>query len=639
MRRRWSKSAVFGLVVLGSFATTNIFAADLNADDATDPEKIFLYRIVISPLRAVQKLLHIPQNVSVLDRQDLDHLPVNDPAEALNYVSGVDVSSRTGFGHFTPLSIQGSESRHVLVMVDGIPFNTQASGQADILSALPLNNLDRIEVIEGSASSSWGSSLGGVINLITKTPTPSAVPKGHVTSSWAGFRTKEDSFDATGSVGNLGYFISGDYRESGGSRIKGGTQNKDDTLQKKWFGKLVYPVSEILKATFSSGYSEADVNEGLYASDGTRTHVPYTARYGLLRFEADPDEKNHWEATLKSNRQLINTDSFDGVAENLSSNVRTQNNYYGLELKSVTHFRQEDTLVIGGDISDTVLKSTQLSRSKTIAPGAPYANYTWRLDPFDVISGARYDFNEEFGEQFNPSLGAVYHVPNLPETLFRANVSRSFNAPPILWKFFKDVSPGVTANNPDLRPERAWTYETGLESRVGKPLWLKVNFFLSDIDDAINTVARQDGFFIKRNFEKFRQKGFKFESRFTFTKTLSLLFSADFNDVENRLTKVTVRNRGVTRPGYRLGLEGEACDGIRFNINGRYQHWDSSPGAQPNDRKFIFDAKISKKLTTLAGVDISYFGSVYNLTNSKYWSDRDFPLPQRYFEGGITLDF
>ena len=614
---------------------------DLKMEDATDPENIFLYRVVVSPLRVPQKLSHTSQNVTVLDQADIQNLPANDPSEALVYDAGMDVSSRTGFGHLTPLSIQGSESRHVLVMVDGIPFNTQASGQADILTTLPLNNLDRIEVIKGSASSAWGSALGGVVHLITKTPvhSDSTVPKGHVTGSWAGFRTQQDGFDLTGSMGALDYFLSGEYCISGGSRIKGGTVNRDDTLQRKWFGKWVYLFSDVLTATFSGGYSDVELNEGVYPSDGTRNHLPYQTRYGLLRFDVDPDDIHHWEAALKSNRQLINSDTFDGVTEDLLSNVRTQDNYYGAELKSVTKFRVEDTLVVGGDISDHILKSTQLITSKEILFGAPYANYTLVLDPVDIIAGARYDLNEEFGEQFNPSAGAIYHIPGAPDSLLRVNVSRSFSAPPVLWKYFEDIAPGFTANNPDLRPERAWTYEAGLESRPWQALWLKLNFYRSDIRDAISTVARDDGLFIKQNFDRFRQQGFEFQSRLALTKKIFALFSTDFNDVEDRTTERTVTNRGVTRPGFRVGLEGEAGCGVRFNINGRYERWDSSFAAGPNDRKFIFDSKISKELTTVRGVAITCFLSIYNLTNSKYWSSSDFPLPQRTFEGGVTLEF
>ena len=578
------------------------------------------------------------ESVSVLDQKTLENLPVNDPAEALYYVPGIDVSPRTRFGHFTPLSIQGSESRHVLVMVDGIPFNTQASGQADVLSALPLNNLDRIEVIEGGSSSVWGSSLGGVVNLITKTPTHSPVPKGHVTGSWAGFDTKENSFDVTGAIKKLDYFFSGDYRESGGSRVKGDAGNRDDTLSKKAFGKLVYPLSDILRATASFGSSDIEVNEGVYPSAGSRQHIPYDARYGLIRLDADPEERNHYETALKFNRQLIRVDTLDGFDGGLQSGVRTSDNYYGFELKNVRKFREEDTFVMGGDLSYHILKSSQLVSARNILFGAPYTNYTLVLDPVDVIAGARYDFNEEFGGQFSPSLGAVWHAPASPETLVRVNVSRSFNAPPLLWRYFEDLAPGVTASNPDLQPERAWTYEAGVESQPWEKLFLSFKAYHSEIEDAIATVER-NGLFIKDNFDRFRQQGFALESRLALAKEWALSFAANFNDAENRNTHLTVRNRGVTRPGFLLGLQGQVPCGLRVNLIGRYDRWDSSPSALANDRTFIFDGRLSKKMATIRGVGVTCFLNVYNLTNSKYWSDIDFPLPERYIEGGVTLDF
>ncbi len=613
-------------------------AAEPDATIPADYEKVYLYRIVVAPLRAPQKLLHIPVNVHVLDQNELRDIPASDPAEALSYIPGVDVSPRTRFGHFTPLSIQGSESRQVLVMVDGIPFNTQASGQADVISALPLNNLDRIEVIQGPASSVWGSSLGGVINLVTKTPEHSPVPKGHVTGSWAEFHTNQQSFDVTGAIEKLDYFFSGEFRDAGGSRVKGNAGNRDDTLSKKGFGKVVYPLSDVLKATALYGSSDVEVNEGVYPSFGFRQHIPYDARYGLVRLEADPGERSQYEGAFKFNRQLIRVDSLDGFDGGLISGVRTADNYYGAELKNIRQFREEDTLVTGADLSYHILKSSQLVSARNIFFGAPYANYTMVMGSVDLIGGARYDFNEEFGEQFSPSLGAVLHAPSAPQTLLRVNVSRSFNAPPVLWRFFDNVAPGVTASNPDIQPERAWTYEAGMETRPWEKLFLSFKVHRSEIEDAIATVQR-NGLFIKDNFNRFRQQGFTFESRLNMTKEWILSFASTFNDAEDLNTHLTVRNRGVTRPSFRLGLQGQAPGDVRLNLLGRYDRWDSSPSAAPNDRTFIFDGRLSKELTTIQGVGVTCFLNAYNLTNSKYWSDDNFPLPERYFEGGFTLEF
>ena len=352
--------------ILVLFFCAFALAAEPEEKGVKDIENLYLYRIVVSPLRIPQEIEHIPQNISVVDQGEISNLPVSDPSEALALMPGVDVSSRTSFGHLVPLSIQGSESRHVLVMMDGIPFNTQASGQADILPALPLQALDRIEVIKGSASSAWGSSLGGVVHLITKSPSPSSAPTGHLASSWSGFRSQNHLFDVSATQGHLGYYFSGEYQESGGARIKGGTFNRDDTLMKKGFGKLVYDLSENVSAMASYGYSGADINEGVYPSDGTRNHVPYYARYGLFRLSMEQSERSHAEAVFKFNRQFISMDSLDGNTETLSSHVRTRDNYNGVEFKNATTFREKDALVLGADISYHILKSTQLSRSKNI---------------------------------------------------------------------------------------------------------------------------------------------------------------------------------------------------------------------------------------------------------------------------------
>lgn len=595
--------------------------------------------IVVSPTRAPKKVSDTSMNITVISEEDLKSLPAADPAEALTYVPGVDVIQRTRFGHFVPLAIQGSQSRHVLVMVDGIPFNTQASGQADILPALPLGNIRRIEVVRGSATSAWGSSLGGLINIVTKDPAQSQVPKGSVSAAFAEFKTQRESFEVSGLIQKLGYYFSGEYRQSGGARTKGGTENREDTLQKKFFGKWTFPFSDIVKMMASFGYSGAKINEGVYPSSLTRTEVPYYARYGQARVDFDPEEKRHFEAAVKFNRQLIHFETLDGITNDSFGLVKTEDNYYGSELKGVFGFREKDTLVIGYDLSFTVLKTTLMDDSRDILSHAPYANYTLVLPPFDLIGGLRYDVNGEYGDQLNPSFGVVYHVGGVPRTVLRFNVTRSYNPPPLLWPYFEDVFPGFTANNPDIRPERSMDYEAGIESEAVENLWLKFSVYRSDVRDGIITDVNDEGFFIKKNVERFRQQGFQFESNLKVTKETSLYFAAGYNDVEDRMTHEKVRNRGVTKPNYRLGLKVETPWGFLFHILGRYDRWDSSPDLDPNDRTFIFDGRLSQKIPLVRGVDGTFFFNAYNLTNSKYWMDSDFPLPERYFEGGVTIEF
>ena len=595
--------------------------------------------MILSPRRFLQRTDRVPENVIVLGREKLKNLPANDPSEALTYLPSIDVTPRTKFGHFTPLSIQGSESRHVLVMVDGIPFNTQASGQADILPALSLTPLERIEVIQGAASSAWGSGLGGVVHLITKDPASSVLPKGSVSSAWSEFREQTQSVEAGGLAGNLGYYFSGDYREAGGSRTKGGTGSREDTLQKKAFGKFVYRWTDLVKLTSSFGTTGAEVNEGIYPSDGTFNEVPYDARYGQVRLEADPGDSRHVEAALKMNRQFIRTDNRDGLTQDLYSSTKVQDHYYGAEVKSVTKFRQEDTFVAAYDVSTTVLKTNLMAVSRDVLVQAPYGSYNWVQGPLELVAGARYDANREYGGQFNPSFGAVYQIQGDHPTTLRVNAARAFSAPPLLWKYFEDIAPGLTVNNPDLRAERAWVYETGADTQVARGFRVGARVFRSDISDAITTVSNDDGFYMKQNFNRFRSQGFEWHGTAQVDDRWTVSFAALFNDVQNRATRLTVQNRGVSSPGFRIETAYRAPGDLQFQLFGRYDRWDSSSALQPNDRKFIFDGRISKRISGLNGLDLTAFLNAFNLTNSKYWMASDFPLPERYFEGGMTVEF
>ena len=599
-------------------------------------EKIDLGEIVFSPTRSWRDTKHTSENITVVTANKIKKMGAHNPSEALSNIPGIDVTERLRFGHTTPLSIQGSSSRHVLVMVDGIPFNTQASGQADILPALPLENIQQIEVMKGSASSAWGSSLGGVIDIITKDPIASPTPKGNVTVEQSEFRRERESVELTGTAGTVGYYFMGDYEDSGGARTRGGTSNKEDTLQRKYFGKISSSFSDTLLMTTSAGYSGVEINEGVYPTNGTWQHVPYEARFGQVRFALDPEESQHYEAALKLNRQHLVTDTMNGTTNMLTSSAKTWDNYIGGELKGTRNFREADVLVFGYDISTHTLKSSQMHVARDIVLQAPYVNYTWSQDAWDVMGGLRYDWNEEFGDQISPTVGSVYHIDE--KTLFRANVSQAFHAPPLVWKYFEDSAAG-SANNPDIKAERAWVYEAGVESSYFSPFWFKLSGYRSDVYDAIATTKNEQGLNYKKNFQEFRQQGAELESKYKLSQELEFLFAANFNNAEDNISHTMVRNRAVTRPSFRLGFDYNDPRIFRFNLSGRYNRWDSSPTAFPNDRKFIWDAKLSKDFLKTANIQWTGYVNGYNLTNSKYWSSINFPLPERYFEAGLKLDF
>ena len=586
---------------------------------------IRLEKIIITSKRISVGVSSVTENVSVAGAEEIEKFPAGNLSEALSYISGIDIEPRQGFSRATSLSIQGSDSRHVRLMIDGIPMNNQASGQADP-TKFPIENIERIEVIKGPSSNVWGSGLGGVINIITKDTGTTEIPQGSLTTSFAEFRTKKESFNLSGKLNNLGYYFFSSYMESGGQGLV------DDVLEKKAFGKISYDLKSAGKIISSFGYTGSDVNSG-ELPDKTWEAQPQQIRYGKIGWESNRDGVS-MKIDLKFTHQNIITKSFGTVNDiNPSSIVRTKDSLVELSLNSAFHPRENDLLVMGVDINRDELKSTYIAEAKNAKLFAPYANYTLKLNPWDFNFGLRYDYTTEFGRELSPSLGILYYLKDIPETFIRARVSRAFNVPPLLWKYYSGVMPVVWDDNLGIDPERAWVYELGWESKPIPKIWYKLSLYRADISDAIDNAQNDAGQWIKKNFKKFKRQGVELQFKIDIFESLKFSASGGFNDVESRSSGDRVRN-DTPRQSFDLGVDYKNKKGLCLSLRSYYDRWSKVPGYEPNDRKIMSDLKISQEYKKL-----TFFLNIHNLTNSKYWADSFYPIPERYFEGGFTFEW
>lgn len=258
---------LFGLfIILAFFRSLDMCWAD--------SDKIDLGDILVTNRRFQINSVDSTENVLIINQQDIEAMPARNLADIFIYSPGVDVEPQRGFGRATSISIQGSDSRQIRVMVDGMPFNPQSSGQVNP-SQFPTGNISRIEVIKGSSSSLWGSGLGGVVNIISKEPSDSQKMGVRYTQVFSEFHTRRESTEMTGRLGRVGYYLLWDYM------ISGGEGPRADVLEKKGFGKFVFEDVDLGKLTFLFGYSGADVNSGRYP-DGTWQAQPYKTTYGKL---------------------------------------------------------------------------------------------------------------------------------------------------------------------------------------------------------------------------------------------------------------------------------------------------------------------------------------------------------------------
>ncbi|MFH2138984.1 MAG: TonB-dependent receptor plug domain-containing protein [Candidatus Omnitrophota bacterium] len=597
----------------------------LNAD-TVNGEEIDLGKIIFSARRAPLKLSQIADNSTVVGKDYIEGLPCGDAGDVLGYIPGIDVEPRQGFGRPTSISLQGSQSRQVRVMVDGIPFNSQASGQVN-LSQFPAGNIDRVEIIQGASSCVWGSGLGGVVNIITKETGDTLKPQGNALISFAEFGTQKQSLDARGKQGDMGYYFFTSHAESGGKKPK------DDVLENKSFGKLSYDLHAAGRIVTSFGYSAADANTGEFP-DKVWQSQPYRTRYGKISWEisgADMDSRIEFKQSV----QKLMTRSYAVITDlEPYETIKTKDVLSQVSLITSLCLRDNDLLVVGTDLDQNRLESSYLTQSKNLKVQAPYVNYTRGGEELDINCGLRYDNNSEFGQDLSPSLGAVYRLDPESHTILRGTVSRTFNAPPLLWKYYDEGLSGLTIS-PELEAEHAYVYEIGVERNLRPDLWTRLSVYRADVYNAIaaaqNPITSQ---WFMKNFEKFRRQGAELSGKLDVNSRLNIFCSGGFNDIENRQTQQTVKGAGAARQTFQMGIDYKNLQGLRFVLKGYYKRWNQLAWALPNDRKMLFDAKISQQIK-----DITFFLNVFNITNSSYWSDNYFPDPERYFEAGISLDW
>lgn len=597
-------------------------------------EVIDLTPIIISAQRYASRANTVAENVSVLGQGSLDNPYAKQISEVLQNVPGVDISLKSGVLEATTLSIHGSDARHVRLMVDGIPFNTQLSGQANPVR-VPLSNIKRIEIIKGGASSVWGSSLGGVINIITKNTGDSAVPRGSFTTMAGEFGTTENSLELSGKIKETGYYFSGSFLKTNGTDIRSSAEAE------KFFLKAAHPLNDLIQVNALFGYSGGVSQSGLQVNKQWIS-APFISRYGKIELETR-DEDNKFSAAYKYNDQYVagdmwNYTSGDSLVPFTSS--RNKDLYQGLSIQKNWRVREEDELLAGADFDWHIFKSSNyLSDSKDIGIKAYYANYTFVKGHWRVIPGSRFDDNQHFGSQFSPSMGLVYDVQDERRSVLRTKVSRAFNAPPLMWIYNADNF-FMIRPNPDLKAERALVYEIGGETRFIDKMRIKVDLFRADVQDGIARAIDSDNFSYYANFQKFRRQGVELATTYEVNPRFQITGGAAFTDVINRATGESVRDSGMARQSFLIGLQYKDQNGLSAKVDTFYKRWTSQPSLEPNDRKFIINGRISKIfISPRYKITPEVFLNLYNLTNSKYWSNINDPLPKRYFEGGISINF
>jgi vitamin B12 transporter len=614
----FSHLTVAARTVALTICATTLFPAAVRADEEMEVLRM-LYResdLVVTATRAPKPLSQVAENVSVITADEIEAINAHTLADVLQYVTGVQVERRGGPGSFATLSVQGSDPRHVRVMVDGVTLNDISANSAET-GAFPVQSIERIEIVKGPASSSWGSSLGGVINIITRSPDPDRRFGGSAYASLGERGTTDLRAGLSGTSGAVGYHLSAG--GISGDGIPPGTHFDGGNL----YAKLQYEPTKEAQLQFTLGYTKWSRGDGRVPSFGvalgtgfehlfSSASLRYELRDGLSLEVSGHAIRRHavnFANDLAGGGEVIRR-AFDDLNGGGSVKANWQGNHQNL----LAGFDYDNGTVD----SDNILDGRQ-----GLETWALYVNDTLTWGNVSVTPGVRYDHTSTSGSFVSPSLGLTWQP--VEGTVLRAAVARGFSAPPLSFAF------GIGISNPRLREESVWSYSIGLESSLMDLAVLKATGFLHEIDDVI-TIDPAAGSLVNRGRQ--RRRGAELELRTTpvFHTSLQAGFAyieADVPGAEITPPRSTV-NIGIDYSDSRVG---------RGSLRGHYIRWNADPSFNGRFRAVIWDLNLARTIVERDSRNVELFFTAHNLFNGSQYTDSLFPNPRRWFEGGVRFRF
>lgn len=458
------------------------------ADDADR-----LDQVVVTATRVEQPLSDVLAATTVLTREDIERLQPVSLQDLLRGLPGVSLTNTGGPGKQTSLSLRGTEYDHVLFLLDGVRMGSATSG-APAFQDIPVEQIDRIEIVRGPVSSLYGAdAVGGVIQVFTRRPDAPFTPEfglghgsygtykgyagvsGRGETAWYSLRVGREETDGINACRGDEATFAGcftwepdhdGYRNQTVS-LRGGVR----------FGRAWEAEATALRAEGRTDYDGSFTNE----VDSVQQAIGATLRYGA-------GEAMAW--TFSAGQSLDEADDFlDGV---LMTRFDTRRDQAAVQGDFVIG---QGRLSIGADWrDDKVESSTVFDRGERDNVGV-FGQWQQGFGAHRVQLSVRHDDDEQFGGE---TTGKVAWGWDFTEALrLTAAYGTAFKAPS-----FNDLYyPGFS--NPDLVPETSRSIELGLSGRHGWGGW-SVNAFDTEIEDLI---AFDGTLFIPNNIDQAHIQG------------------------------------------------------------------------------------------------------------------------------------
>ncbi|MCC7261479.1 MAG: TonB-dependent receptor [Candidatus Latescibacteria bacterium] len=657
-------------------------AADLSI--ALEVSAVELPGVVVSATRRAQLFAEAPVSMAVAQAPELQTHNSFTLSGPLTYVAGVNqVGSQVDIRGSSGYS-QGTGSR-VLLLLDGFPMLSADLGDIK-WDAVPTEEVERVEVIKGAGSALYGTgALGGVINVITRQPSPTPQTRFRLLSgqysqpAYRAWRWTEDPMYLAGvdlshsrSFGPTGLIV------AGGHQRTAGYEENDEFRRYHLYAKVVRPLGGTGRWT----------SLARWASDDHEVFLQWRDRQHPLQVP-----KGDEGASTLSRKLYLSSEYYQMRGPALGYKLKGyyfrtdfENSRAAGGLASVGHKLGAETQLDYTGLEHLALSlGSAATLDRVVAPGdfigerqaynlALYAQGTRRLPPWaEVIGGLRYDrHHRDTGsaeellrcvvpvgrarptqQQLSPQLGVAFFPA--AHTTLRASVGRGFRAPSISEVFTQAEASGVLiCPNPSLRAERSWSYEVGARQTVGRFMRVDVALFWNTFEGLVEArpdPALGEGVLAAsfRNLDRARVRGLELEQQLALPGGLrwraayTLLDAVEFLDAQTPLppyggqelvageqAPLPYRARHLLNTG--LAAErGRARGGVEFRYMSRFRRVS---GLFPEGRRDLVPVYLVDLFTGWRMRELDLTLRIDNVLNYHYvLTERELRSPRRFSVG------
>ena len=506
------------------------FAAEENLQEFS------LDTMVVTATRTAMTVKETPSTVEIVDSKKLEQTQAKTLHDALKGALGVNVFN--DFQGRSNVSIRGSESRHVLIMVDGKRLGGEAaynSANAWDVDRIRMEDVERVEIIRGPAGALYGSdAMGGVINVITKTPDKTTADinyeygwyedgkgagyKGNLYLQGAegnysykinaGLNKNRPYLDPKGSGDSMNFYgkqqplsLNVGYKFDNGNELSVDFSKIKEDNQKSTTSTNVMVPGKVWQDKVQTIYNDNKRTDYAITYKGSDDKQDWMFRAYKSVFDKHYMNQNNTRMTMmgKPGKWTLQDPKIDTVKRTLSV----------IEGKDTFNLSDKNKLTAGFEYRKDQSEGTRLKKPSTSLNGADahaafdkadinylaaYVQDEFRPDEkWLIIPSVRFDHSDQFSNKLTSNLAATYNAAD--DVRIKAVVGQGYKTPTvndlyIFWEMYA-ANPGgkgqFYVGNPDLKPEKSLSYELSVEKDWGDRSTVHFGLFRNEVKDLIGT--------------------------------------------------------------------------------------------------------------------------------------------------------